>query len=100
MIATTIMARALEWVGVVSPQTRAMVPAMAAPNEEPRLETLRDSPESLPRTFLGRGRLHEVDRWGELNAERTAPTMSNGRDGSGATGSGIPHAEKCDRYEG
>ena len=49
-----------------------MVPAMAVPSEEPRLDTLRDRPEISPCSLLGEARLHDVDRRREHHAEPQA----------------------------
>ena len=46
--ASAIMASPYERSGVAVMPATMMVPAMAVPSEEPRLETLRDSPEISP----------------------------------------------------
>ena len=70
------IATAYERVPRATADTR-MVPAIAVPNEEPRLETLRDSPEISPCSCLGEARLHDVDRRREHPAEAEAERASS-----------------------
>ena len=84
--ARTTIASAYERSGVeVMPATR-MVPAIAAPRDEPRLDTLRDRPGDLALQVLGEARLHDVDRRGQHHAEPQSDQEQSRREGPDARG--------------
>ena len=60
------------------------MPAIAVPKDEPRLETLRDSPEISALQLLGEAGLHEVDRGGQHDPEAEADQQQAGREGDDA----------------
>ena len=55
-----------------------MVPAMAVPSDEPRLEMQRDKPGDLALLLVGERRLHDVDRRREHRAETESDEQESG----------------------
>ena len=56
------------------------MPAIAVPNEEPRLEMLRESPDISPCCCSGKSRLNEVHRRRQHHAEAETYQKQSGRE--------------------
>ena len=73
-----------------------MVPAIAVPSDDPRLDTLRDRPEISPWRSSGKRGLHDVDGRSEHDAETQADEQEPGGEGPGAGGALDGHEQDDD----
>jgi hypothetical protein len=73
------IAHAYAWFPVATTETR-IVPAIAVPKDEPRLDTLRERPDNLTLQLLGEAGLHDIDRGRQHYTEAQADQKKAGHE--------------------